>query len=106
MARRTKRLSSLETLSVEQLMCRALRHAWTDVDMLYMKWGNQRVEQWRLVCDRCNGVATEYRDPVTFERIGSRSYKHEESYSLAYRYTQAEYFAELHSRRLDVKATG
>lgn len=97
--RRTKKQSTLEELEFDQLLCRALRHAWRDVDMLYMLWGKTRVEQWRLECERCHSIAIEYRDPVSFERLGTRQYTHAPGYSLPYRYTQAEYFAEIHTRR-------
>lgn len=97
--RRTRKQRTLETLTMEQLLCRALRHAWLDKDMLFMIWGKQRVEQWKLECDRCHGGATEYRDPVTYERIGQRQYQPAPGYTLGVRYTQAEYFAEISRRR-------
>jgi hypothetical protein len=99
MVRQRSRKSTLETLSIEQLLCRAFFHAWLDKDMLAMIWGTMKVEQWHLECDRCHSGASEYRDPVTCERIGQRQYQHAPGYSLDYRYTKAEFFQELSRRR-------
>ncbi len=98
--RRTKKQSTIENLDIDQLRCRGLRHAWEDVDMMPMIWGVMRVEHWRLVCDRCRSEATEYRDSVTCERVGTRQYRLAPGYSLPYKYTQADIFAELRARRL------
>lgn len=100
MAYRPSAKTSLDELDLEQLRCRGLRHAWEDVDMVPMIWGIMHVEHWRLRCMRCNSVSTEYRDPVTCERIGRRQYQLAPGYSLAYRYANADYFVELRTRRL------
>lgn len=99
-SRRTKKQSTLEQLDLDQLRCRGLRHQWEDVDMLPMIWGTMKVEHWKLQCDRCNSTATEYRDPVTCERIGQRQYQLAPGYSLPYKYTQADFFVEIRARRL------
>ena len=64
-----------------------------------MIWGSMKVEHWKLECDRCHSNATEYRDPVTCERIGRRQYQRAPGYSLDYRYAKAEFFQELSRRR-------
>ena len=97
--RRTKKQSTLQSLPFNFLLCYALRHAWLDKSMLPMIWGTMKVEHWKLECDRCRGGATEYRDPVTYERIGQRQYQSAPGYKLGVRYTQAEFFQEIARRR-------
>lgn len=100
---RSKRQQALDSLSVEQLRCRAFRyHAWEDVDMMPMVWGVMKVDHWRLECTRCGNQATEYRDPVTGERVEytQRQYLAKPGYSLGIQFDPGEFFQELRARRL------
>lgn len=99
-----KKISTMEELTVDQLLCHVYKHAWRDLDAMPMIWGSFSVEHWRLECTRCGGGATEYRDPVTCRRIGQRQYQTAPGYSTGINYSQADYLVELRRRRLVERA--
>lgn len=99
-----KRVSTMEELTISQLLCHIYKHAWRDLDMIPMIWGSSRVEHWRLQCTRCKSGATEYRDPVSCERMGQRQYQLTPGYTTGIFYSQADYLVELRRRRLAAKA--
>jgi hypothetical protein len=99
MARKLSKKSTLQSLSFDYLLCRAFLHSWLDKDMLPMIWGAMKVEQWNLECDRCRSTASEYRDPVTCERVGQRQYQLAPGYSMDYKYDRSEIFQEISRRR-------